>query len=132
MVHTLHVKQGIMNILTSVLATVFFFKHTHTHIYIVIVDTKQIQTTCKLGIMNVLLPVCLDFLILPFSDTLTDAYRKHTGPRRHWSVLKKASHVHSFPCLNLGRAGIHHRIKPVSHQTQESVANAISLSHCLT
>ena len=55
----------------------------------------------------------------------------------HWSRetaegVKEGVTRSFFPCLNLGRAGIHHRIKPVSHQTQESVANAISLSHCLT
>lgn len=108
----------------------YFFSilaHTFT-----LVNTRQIQTACKLGIMT--LPFCSSVWISssrPLSHN-RGRIQKHTGPRETWKCVKEGIARSFSPCLNLGRAKIHHRIKPVSHQTQESVANAISLSHCLT
>lgn len=106
-----------------------FFFHTATQIQIV--DTEQIQTTCKLGIMAIPSPVRLDFLILP-SLTHSQMHTETYHSPETLECVKEGITRSFFSCLNLGRAGIHHRSKPVSHQTQKSVANAISLSHCLT
>lgn len=57
--------------------------------------------------------------------------QNHAVPRR-CGLLKKVLHIILFQPKSGGKTGIHHRIKPVSHQTQESVGNAISLSHCPT
>lgn len=60
-------------------------------------DTKQIPTTCKWGIMIAPLPVRLASLISlsPTRSRMhTETYRV---PGRRSGVLKKASHVHSCP-----------------------------------